>query len=328
MNSTTFRQSFLDLISKYGAFLLFVIIVVFFAIRSPSFVRFSSWMNILKHSVPISLVSLGLTFSLLVGGLDMSIGAIYSFSAIICAGFLASGAPVPIAILAALASGIGFGLVNGVATVLMRIPAFIATLSTMFIVMGLQLWYTGGERIVIENNLIFKYIGQGHISFVPFPVIILFFSIIIAYFFTKYTRTGIYIYATGGNLQASITAGIPTRLIRSIGFLISSGFCALGGIVQTSTLSGAPATSAGISFLLNGVVAVFFGAAIIGRGRPNVMGTVIGSLFIGIITDGLAFLQISHLAILGIKGIVLIAIITLNEVGRGRLKYEVGRMPI
>jgi len=328
MKFITFRQHLLNLINKHKAFFLVIIVVVFFAVQSPSFIKPSNWMNILKHSVPISLVSLGLTFSVLIGGLDMSIGAIYSFSAIICAGLLASGEPVPVAITAALSSGIGFGLVNGVAVVLMRIPAFIATISTMFIIMGLQLLYTGGERIKIGNNPIFSYIGHGYVSFVPFSVIILFFSVIIAYFFTKYTRTGIYIYATGDNLQASMKAGIPTRLIRIIGFLICGGFCALGGIVQTSNLSGAPATSAGIDFILNGVAAVFFGAALTGRGRPNVIGTVIGSLFMGILINGLAFLQVSYLAVRGIKGIVLIMVIVLSEVGSRKLKYQVGQMPV
>lgn len=323
------KKQIIDYIIRYGVLVIFIIMVLFFALQSQSFVKPSNWMNILKHSVPISLISLGLTFSMLVGGLDMSIGAIYSFSAVICSGLIVAGMPIILAIISTIIVGLFFGLFNGFAAVILKIPAFIATLSTMFIIIGLQSLYTHGERIDINSDTYFSFIGRGYLGrFLAFSVIILLLSIGFAYFFTKNIKTGIYIYATGFNLNAAIIAGISTNLIKIIAFIICGGFCALAGIIQASNLSGASASSAGISFILNSVVAVFIGASMFRKGNLSIIGTIIGSLFVAVLTNGLAFLEISHLSIQGIKGLILIIVLILNSIGKKKFKYHIGQMPV
>lgn len=314
------RDKLRRFVGKYGGLLMFLTTVAYFSIRAPLFMSPSNWTNIVKHSTSTLLVSLGLTFSLLSGGLDMSIGATYGFGGMVCAILLSSlNVPWPLAIGGALLAGCCVGALNSILTLRFRIPAFVATLGTMFILSGLQLGVTGARRVPILNSPAFVSLGQGQVGPVPYSGILAVVVCVIAYLFSEYTRAGAHVSASGENPEAARRSGVPILRIQTAGFVISGCLCALAGVVSASSLSGASPLGPGVSFVLSAVVAVFLGGIILGKGRFTVLGTIIGALFVGMLTNGLAFLQISHLVIQGVTGFLLIAIVAVYELPKRQL---------
>jgi len=237
-----------------------------------------------------------------------------------------------LAILITLGAGLLVGLINAFFIIKLRIPDLLATLGMLYLAQGAQLMLTQGEsvfrgmfnpwateRVQTTGDIAdaFKQIGQGFVfgsegfNGIPIPILIMLVIAISVHVFLQYTRWGRMFYAVGGNREAARLSGVPIHRVRLLAYLLSALLATIAGIVLASRI-GSGAIRAGDPYLLDAVAATFFGFAVLGARRPNVFGTVIGALFVGIMLNGLTMMDVEWFFQDFIKGFVLIASLAMS----------------
>ncbi|QCJ44624.1 ABC transporter permease [Bacillus sp. S3] len=277
------------LVSHYATIATLLILFIVFSIFVDKFFELNNIMNIARQVSTLAIVAFGLTITMAAGDFDLSVGSIASLSGVVVAGLLANGSGMLAAILAALAVGAGIGLLNGVVSTKVGIPSMIVTLGVSSIAIGVNFMYTGGRAVYGGLPISFTALGRGALFGIPSPIFIMLILGIVVFIFLNYTKPGRYIYATGGNATAARLSGIKTLKYRTIGLMFSGLGAGIAGIVLAARLgSGQP--TAGSSFLLDGLAAVFIGMTTIRIGQPNIIGTFVGVLLIGLLNNGLNLL--------------------------------------
>jgi len=286
-------------------------LIVVFSILSPRFLDYYNLTNVLRQTSLNAIMAVGMTFVILTGGIDLSVGSILAFSSAITAGMLKDGFPLIIAVLAGLIIGTGLGFFNGFVIIRWNIPPFIATFAMMTIARGLTLVYTNGQPIT-GLGAAFGYIGNGYIGPIPVPIILTVLIFAVGYYILKNNRLGRYVYATGGNIQAAKLAGINTNNIILFVYSLSGFLAAISGLIITSRLNSA-APTAGQGAELDAIAAVVLGGTSLSGGEGGVIGTLIGALIIGILNNGLNLLNVSPFYQLIAKGAVILLAIALDK---------------
>ena len=301
---------------EYGIVVAFVILFVILALASSYFLTERNLLNVLQQTAVNGLLAIGMTFVILTGGIDLSVGSILAFSGVVSASFASSAnfghsSPAIVAILFGLLSGLVLGMVNGVLVARWRVPAFVVTLGMLSIARGLTFIYTNGMPIPnIESQFLF--IGQGFVARIPFAVIVFAFVYIVAWVVLYRTRFGRYVYAVGGNEKSARISGVNTRLIMFVVYGISGILAGLGGIILTArTTAGLP--QAGTSYELDAIAAVVIGGASLAGGQGKLVGTLFGALIIGVINNGLDLLHVSSYYQQVIKGLIIIGAVLLDS---------------
>jgi len=302
-------------INRYGLIAgLFLVFLVFASLRPNVFLTIVNLTGILKQVSLLGIISAGLTVCLVLGDWDLSIAAVATWSGVLTAALLPH-TNMWLVILLVLLGGMGLGLVNGFLSVVVGIPSFITTLAMKTMLSGLTLWYTGGYSLYSGIPSAFVNLARGEflgLSYLVYDLILIY---VIFYIILDHSAFGKKIYATGGNPQAAWFSGISTGKIRLTGFIISSFFAALTGILLAARLSsGQP--RAGEGLLLNAFAAVFLGAAASQKGRFNIAGTLFGVLFIGILNNGLTILGVPFYLQYVIQGSVLILAVSVSRIVR------------
>ena len=292
------------IIAVWGTPLGGLLVFAVFALASDTFLATQNLANVLKQISYLTIVSLGFTLALLAGELDLSIGNVGSLSAVCCAALLFGGQPLWLGVVVCLAVGTGFGVANGVLVTVFKVPSLIATLATSVIASGPRFMNTGGVAYVGRLDAAFLFLGRGSILGVPALIVWMAIAVLLALFLVKQTRTGIHMAATGEAEASARLAGIATRRMKLTGLALSGLGAAVTGLLLTASLSSASPTIAG-EFLMTGIAAVLLGMTMIEPGRPNVPGTLIGALIIGVISNGLTLLGAQYY----VQDIVLGAII-------------------
>lgn len=301
-----------DFLYKYGTLITIVALIIFFTIMTPSFLDTNNMINILRSISIVTIIAIGITISLTVDGLDLSVGSTASLAnAIVISMFVWYHQNTAVALLAALSVSIFIGLFNSFMIVKVKIPDMIMTLATMFIVQGIALTYTRGAT-VSENMVMpdgsyatgqiseaFSKIGK-----VPWIIIIMLVIVIIVHIFLTYTKHGRYMYVIGGNEEAARLSGIPVNKYKVLAYLLSAFFAAVGGVVLASRIMTAE-VNAGAPYLMDAVAASFIGLSVFGSGKPNALGTFIGAVLIGILSNGLVMISVPYYAMDIVKGSVL-----------------------
>lgn len=275
---------------KYGTLVGLFCAVVYFSAATPHFLELGNWMNILRQVAVTSIVACGVTLVVIQGNFDLSVGSIAGASAVIVA-LLIGKIGATGAVLAALGFALLFGLFNALSIIYLRLSGIVTTLATLFIGSGLEYLLSNGGRLmaISEKEVGFAQIGRGMIGVVPVPVILVLVIAAIFHVFTMHTRAGRYIYAIGDNPMASIMSGINIHLYVALSFVISGLMAGLGGVMWSSRISAAiPGT--GQVFLLDSIAAVFIGATIGREGQAHIVGSILGAIFMGIITNGTSML--------------------------------------
>ena len=323
----TFGQVFADLLLRYGVLVAILLIIIYFGLKTEHFLELDNFLDIFRAVSILVIVSIGFTMSVVVNGLDVSVGAVTGLAVILTPAIMVIWQlPWYVAIALALFAGMCVGLLNSFLIVKIRIPDLLATLGVMYLVMGLQMTITKGDsvykgmtdpwspiRATTEGVIapIFLKLGQGFVfsstSFrgIPIPVIVMLVVVILAFIFLEYTRYGRALYAVGGNLEAARLSGINVNHYRTLAYVLSATLATIGGLVLASRI-GSGAVKAGDPYLLDAVAATYFGFAVLGARRPNVFGTVIGALFVGIMLNGLTMMNMPWYLQDVIKGLVLI----------------------
>ena len=241
MNSVN-KKKLIGRLNIYRSVLILLVICVFATILSPSFLSVANLFNVFKQITVAGIVGCGMTFVILTGGIDLSVGSILGLAGVLASGILESTGNAGVAIPAALAVGIGCGAVNGFFVAVCEIPPFISTLGMMTLLRGCILVYTKGSPIPIKVDG-YKFFGKGTVAGVPVPVIILIILFLIAHYVLTQTSYGRSIYAFGGNREAARLSGISVRFTEWMAYTLNGLMCGVAGVILTARLGSAQSTS-------------------------------------------------------------------------------------
>jgi ribose transport system permease protein len=270
-------------------------------------------MNVIMQSTTMGVVAVGMTFVIITGGIDLSVGSVLAISAAIGAGSMKAGFPIAAALMIMIAVGAVFGLAQGLLISRMRMPAFIVTLGGMSIARGCTMVFMQGKTI---SGLppAFQFFGAGTVvAGIPCAVIILAIVYLTAFYVLKYTTYGRSLYALGGNREATELSGINTRNIETIAFVASGVTSGLGAIILTSRLGTAiPTGGAGLE--LEAIGAVVIGGASLAGGRGTIFGTLIGVLILGVLNNGLNLLNVDPFFSGVVMGSVILVAVLIDTV--------------
>ena len=310
------RQGARRWLRLYGTFAGFVAMVGIFALMRPGiFLSPNNLRNITEQVAILAIVAITMTVVMVVGDFDLSVGAMASLSGVVVADLLIQGLGVwPGLAVALLVGGIG-GLFNGLLVAYFGLSAFVATLATMTAFRGLALFYTNGSTLFSGIPESFKFFGQGITLAVPNSVWIMAAVWGGTWFVLEQTTRGRRLYAVGGNAQASYLAGLNVRGLRLAAFILSGVGAALAGVVLTSRLFSAHPT-AGEPLMLNSIAAVFLGMTMFREGEPHVLGTLVGVLLLGVMSNGLNILQVNSYLQLVLTGLIILLAVLLSGLAR------------
>lgn len=304
-----------EFLIKYKSLVGLLVLITIVTILSPSFLSTKNIFNILRQTSVNGIIATGMTFVILTGGIDLSVGSILAISGAVCASLLASGQNIIIAVLAALIIGAMVGFLNGFIITKGKLQPFIATLATMTILRGLTLVYTDGKPITLgSGDLAIKFgqIGGGKIFGTPTPALIMILVFAICAFVLKNTQMGRYTYALGSNEEATKLSGLNTDKIKIAVYTISGILASVAGIIITSRLFSAQPT-AGDGYELDAIAAVVLGGTSLTGGRGKITGTIIGALIIGVLSNALNILDVSSYYQMMVKGAVILVAVLLDR---------------
>ncbi len=300
-----------SILKNYGIIIAFVLICIILSVMSPVFFTTTNLINVIRQTSIYGIMAVGMTFIILTGGIDLSIGSILAIAGAVCAGMLKAGYPLPMVILATLAVGIGCGLINGLFITVGKITPFVATLGMMSIARGFTLIYTKGYPISGFSPE-FRFIGGGYLWGWPVPIVLFLLVAITAYIVLTQTRLGRYIYAIGGNEETVKLSGINSGFYKTLAYVIAGAAAALSALILTARLNSAEPI-AGLGYELDVIAAVVIGGTSLNGGRGSLWGTFIGALMIGVINNGMNLLDISPYFQLVVKGLIIIAAVLLDR---------------
>jgi ribose transport system permease protein len=296
---------------RVGILMVLILLVVLMSIFAPNFNRVDNLLNIARSISVNAILAAGLTFVILTGGIDLSVGSIVAVSGVVAVIAAIAGVPAPVAVVIGMAVGGACGLVNGVLTAYLALAPFIVTLGTMTFLRGLAYTITNGQPIV-SSDLNFKDLGNGYLLGIPVPVIAMVAVFLVAWFVLERTRYGRHVYAVGGNAQAARLAGVQVnRIILSV--YVVAGICAgLAGVIFAARVISAQPT-AGTGYELDAIAAVVLGGTSLVGGRGRIVGTLIGAVILGVLTTGLILLNVQFFSQLLIKGVVIILAVAIDS---------------
>lgn len=302
-----------DWITKWGIVLSIVALVIVFAIMLPNlFLTKSNMVDILRSISITTIIAIGITISISVDGLDLSVGSTATLaSTLIISFFVWYNMPAAIAIPLALLLTLVVAAVNAFMIVKVKIPDLYATLASMFIFEGVAMTYSGGGSISQGMSRLDGTPTEGKIpdfflliGKTPWIIIIMFIVVLIAYVLMEHTKHGRYMYMIGGNREAARLSGIPVRKYRTLAYVLSTLFAALGGVVLASYI-GSAQVNIGSGYLMAAVAAAFIGASFGNNGKPNAIGTFLGAALVGILENGLVMVSVPYYAMNFVVGLVL-----------------------
>ncbi len=295
----------------------FFAMCVVFSLLSEYFLTFRNLISVLRQISILGVISVGITIVQAAGEFDLSPGYFVGLIGVVSAGVMRAGGGTAIAILAALVLGALLGTMNGGLVAYVGIPAFIATLATGTIALGVNFLYTRGYPIFEGMTVRFRWLGDGYVGPIPVPIIILVSVVAIFYFILHHTVPGRHLYATGGNPEAALLSGINVRRAKLLAFVLGGITTGMTAVLLAARLgSGQP--TAGQELTLEGYAAVFIGTSVNEEGEFAVLGTFLGTLMMGVLANGLTLLNVPYYFQNIAKGLVLIGAVTAFAVQRSR----------
>ncbi|PRI20081.1 ABC transporter permease [Pectobacterium versatile] len=308
---------------RYGFLVILLAFLVFFSLQNPIFLTLGNWGNLLQGSAVLLIVALAMTLVVTAGGIDLSVGVALDFGAAFALVALkVYGLPWQAAVLAALAGGALVGVVNAVLIIHCRIKPFLATLGTWFIGSSIERIYTEGGGPIAYRRMAPQYheLAVGDLWGIPVPIVIVAVLWFAYYLLFERTIAGKRIHAMGLNAPAALIAGVNVRRTMFWLLIVTSVTCAIGGVVLSANLRQFTPL-AGQAYLMDAIAAVFIGTAFHAQGRPNVTGTLIGVLFLGMIANGLNLMGLNFIVKDALSGVILVLALALSFL-QGRLRQR------
>ncbi|MCW1401936.1 ABC transporter permease [Novosphingobium sp. MW5] len=319
----------LQLAVRLRALIALIVVAAFFSVMAPNFLSLASLLIMTKHIALIALLGIGMSFVILSGGIDLSVGSVAGLAGMVAGGLILNGLhlnaldlviypSVPMIILIVVALGGLVGAVNGVLVTRFSVAPFIATLGTLYVARGAALLLSDGATFPnltgFEDlgNTGFESLGSGRIVGIPMPVVILLLVGLLAAFVAARTTFGRKVYAVGGSERAARLAGVNVNRVKVLVYVISAACAALAGLIVASDLVAAHPAS-GEAFELSAIAAVVLGGASLSGGRGTIGGTIIGACVIGTLADGMVMMGVSEFWQMVIKGTVIVGAVVLDQ---------------
>jgi len=320
----------LAILIRLRAVIALLIVITVFATMAPNFLSLANAAIMAKHIATIAILGIGMTYVVLTGGIDLSVGSIAGLSGMIAGALILNGielAPlgvvvfpsVPLVTVLVVLAGAVVGWVNGTLVARFGVAPFIATLGMLYVARGSALLMSGGATFpnltgsADFGNRGFELLGTGHLLGVPVPVLLLAAIAIGAATVAAHTPFGRRVYAVGGSERAATLSGVRVGRIKTAVYIISGACAALVGLIVASDLVSAHPAS-GETFELSAIAAVVLGGASLAGGRGTIGGTMIGACVIGILGDGMVMMGVSEFWQMVIKGVVIVAAVMLDRV--------------
>ncbi|EJJ0548543.1 ABC transporter permease [Cronobacter sakazakii] len=317
------RHQLFEFFYKWGMLLTVVALVALFGIASDNFLDPFNIINILRSIAIVTVIAIGVSISLTIGGFDLSVGSTASLAnALVISLFVWHGFGTTEAIVITLALCTLVGLFNAFLIVVLKIPDMLATLASLFVIQGVAMTYSYGGSIT-QNMVLpsgemaegvipdaFSLLGQ-----VPVIVIVMLVVTVVAQLGLSLTTHGRRMYAIGGNPEAARLSGIRITRYKVAAYVIASLLAGLGGILLASRI-GSSQVSAGSGYLMDAVAAAWIGFSLAGSGKPNALGTLVGAVILGVLSNGLVMLSVPYYAMDIIKGLVLAGALAITYIQR------------
>jgi ribose transport system permease protein len=315
IGSTNRRSNGASVLSKwlrhYGGIVCGLIVLCgLFALLSPNFLSLSNLLNIVLQVSIIAILGFGMTYVLLLGDIDLSVGAVMALVGTVAAFAMQHGVHPVLAVLAAMLAGLALGWVNGALSALLTIPSFIVTVATMGVFRGLAYITSAGVPISIDDDR-FAALGNGTFLGVAIPIWVLALLMVLNHFVLSRTVFGRKAYLAGGNREAALYSGINVRRLRIFIFMISGLMASIGGVLMTSRLYSAQ-PNAGMGYELDAIAAAVLGGTSLSGGYGTIVGTLIGALIIGVINNGMNLLSVPYFYQLIVKGVVILVAVCID----------------
>jgi ribose/xylose/arabinose/galactoside ABC-type transport system permease subunit len=305
------RLVMMRLLRRWGTIIVIVLTAIGFSFASPYFAAISNANNILFSMIVSALVSMGLTWVVVAGSFDLSVGLTVTTTSIVVASFIPSVGPW-IAIVIALAIACIIGLLNGLLVTYGRLSGIVVTLGMMFVLDGINVFVTGGYQVAVPySETAFLYLGQGKLGLIGVPVLIMLAIFALAQLVATRSRAGHYIAAVGDNPMAAFYSGINVYRWVIVSFVLSALMAGIGGIILTAISSSAQPVG-GQGYLLEAFAAVFLGATVLGKGKPHILGTLVGVFFLYMVNSGMNMVGLPFAAQQLFAGLVLIVAVGAN----------------
>jgi ribose transport system permease protein len=306
------RKEFIrSMIQMAGMVPVLVVICILFAFLTPNFLTQNNIVNVVRQASINIVLAAGMTFVILTGGIDLAVGSVLGFTAVIAVVVSLIPGLDWAAVPAALLAGALVGVLTGMTVAYIGLPPFIVTLGTYTAIRGAAYLAAGGTT-VINSKIGFAWIGNGYVGPVPWLVIIALLTIAISAFILHSTVLGVHVYAVGGNPQAARLTGIPVPFVLIFVYGVSGLLSGLGGVMSASRLYSAQG-QLGIGYELDAIAAVILGGTSFSGGIGTVFGTLIGALIIAVLNNGLTLMNVSFYWQLVIKGAVIVLAVMLDK---------------
>ena len=304
-----------NLFQKYAIYFVLVFEIIFFAFASDVFFSLKNALNVLRQISIVGIMAVGMTFVILTGGVDLSVGGVTACVGVICAKLMLAGAHPVIAILASLCFAAVVGLVNAFFSHEFKLNPMIVTLATLQILKGISYIVTGAIPVYGFTEK-FKVIGQGHIGPIPIPIIIMIVLYILAYIVLTYTSFGQSIYGIGGNEEAVRLTGINIRKQKYTAYMMCSVITAIAGIVLLSRVNTAQ-PSAGFGYEMDVITGAVLGGISMSGGEGKITGVFAGVLVMAVLSNGMMMCNVTEYWQWVAKGVVMLAAITYDRIIKG-----------
>lgn len=310
LEKTSNKINLKEFFSTYAIVVVLILICVVLTFTSDNFLTEANIINIFMQVSVNGILAVGMTFVILTGGIDLSVGALVALSGVIAAGFIKSGQPLIVVLLVAVGVSTLLGVISGLFIAKWNLAPFVITLGMMTIARGLTYVYTDGKPIS-DLSQAYLNIGTGSWLNIPIPIWILIFTFVAGFLILNFTNIGRYIYAVGGNEHAALVSGINVKFVKIFVYAISGIMCGIAAVVLSARVSaGLP--QAGVGYELDAIAAVVIGGTSLSGGKGHMWGTVIGVLIIGIIGNGLDLLNVSSYYQQIVKGCIIVIAVLLD----------------
>lgn len=293
-------------VENYGTAIVGLLLFLFFLLFAKNFGNPANLLNVMKHTSFLVILAVGFTFALVTSELDLSFANIASLAAVVCGGMIYHKVAFPLAVVVAVGIGLAGGLLNGILVTRLKIPSLIATLGTASIANGVAFMLTEGVAFVGRWDDGFLWIARGKLFGVP--VLVVWTALIagVVIVVLKQLPIGLHMLFTGEANEAARLAGIRTRRMKTLGLTLSGLMAGITAVLLTSSLSSAAPNMAG-DYLLTAIAAVLLGMTMFEPGRPNIVGTLVGAMIIGVMDNGLVLMGAPYYLQDIILGVIIIA---------------------
>lgn len=290
-----------------------LILILFAIIFSDHFLEVNNLMNVARRISTIGLIALGMTFVIVGGGIDLSVGAVLAMVGGVIISLFNFGVPLYLSILGGVVTGAIIGFINGYIISKFKLASFIVTLATMAIARSLIVYLADGSSIIGPMTTKFTRIGNGNIGVVPIPAIIFGLVAVIAHIILSKTKFGRFVYAIGDNEKAAKFSGIKVEKIRILTFVIVGVCVALGATIESSRLASISSSSSGNLYELDAIASVIIGGASLSGGQGKILGTIIGVIILGVISNIMNLVNISPYLSGTVKGMIILAAVMIQK---------------